>query len=369
MSWRSWPSSTPALLLRHPVLLVEWLRLANALKRWRSELTSGVCFMATVGVMLAAAAVIVLSSRLGAAVKLLADYWVLTAVVTIVYAASSVARRRRRMHDLHLQSWLIAAPVPQASLRASQAIRTLLPTLAQILLAASFVLLVEWMTAQAQGAGKVVAAIAVGLLVGAAVGWRASVEHSAARSFASRYVPSKRKRATMRPDGRALSKWPIAQVLAWSRPENSRYVLIVALFAVQGGSSAIVGLSVVALYFICSYLAALLSALLHVARSASVWLCVTPMAMSEFVWNLSVRALVHQAFGTALVAVFMLLLGAPLALTLQLAALWLGLVISISGCALVDSYRRRSPAMKVAFTLLAWATLAAVLQFKAAGRA
>lgn len=369
MSWRSFPPSTPALLLRHAVLLVEWLRLANVLKRWRSECTSGVRFLAAAGVMLAVVAVIALSSRIAVAVKLLADYWVLTAIVTAVYAASSVARRRRRMHELHLQSWLVAVPVPQSSLRASQAIRTLLPTFAQFLAVGLFVLLIEWMATQTQEASKVIAAIAAGLFVGAAVGWRASVDHSAARSLASRYVPSKQRGGTMRPDGHALSKWPIAQVLAWSRPENSRYVLIVALFAVQGGSSAILGLSVVALYFICSYLAALLSALLHVARMAGAWLCVTPMALSEFVWNLSVRALVHQAFGTALVAVFMLLLGVPLASTLQVAALWLGLVISISGCALVDGYRRRSPAMKIALSVLAWATFAAVLQFKAVGRA
>lgn len=362
MNWKSFPSWTPTPLRRHVVLLVEWLQLANVLKRWRSEGTSRSLLLAAAVVTLAAVAVFVVSSRFAAAIDLLADYWILTAVVTAVYVASSVARRRRRISELHLQSWLIAAPIPQASVRASQAIRTLLPTLVQFLGAAVLILLVDLIEA-----GKVIAAIAAGMSVGAALGWRAN--HSDGGWPASRYVPAQRTGAVMQPGGQALSTWPIAQVRAWSRPENSRYVLIVALFAVQGGSSAIVGLSVVALYFIGSYLAALLSALLNVARSASAWLRSTPMALSEFVWMLSRRALVHQALGTALAAAFMLLLGAPLIATLQIAALWLSLVISVSGCALIDCYRGRSPVVKVALSFVVWGAVVAVLQLRSAGRA
>jgi hypothetical protein len=369
MNWKSFPPSTPALLRRHVVLLVEWLRLANALKRWRSEGPSRSLFLAAAVATLAGIAVSVLSHRFAAAVDLLADYWILTTVVTAVYAASSVARRRRRIHELHLQSWLIAAPVPTASLRASQAIRTLLPAFAQFLGTALFIVIVNSMSAELRDAGKVIATIAAGLCVGAVVGWQASIDRSNERSPASRYVRLQRTRGAMRPSGQALSSWPISQVLAWSRPENSRYVLVVALFAVQGGSSAIVGLSVVAMYFIGSYLAALLSALLNVAKAAGAWLRATPMALSEFVWMLSRRALVHQALGTALAAAFMLLLGAPLVATLQIAALWLGLVISVSGCALVDGYRGRSPTVKLALSLVVWGAVLAALQLRSAGRA
>jgi hypothetical protein len=349
MSWKSFPTWTPVSLQRHVVLLVEWLQLVNALKRWRAEWT------ALVAVSLAAAAVAILSSRVAAAITLLADYWVLTVVVTAVYAASSVARRRRRMHEMHSQSWLIAAPIPQASVRASQIIRALLPTIAQFIGVALLILLVDWN-------GKVIAALAAGLSAGAAMGWRASVDRANARKPASHYVRSKRTGA------QALSAWPISQVLAWSRPENSRYVLIIALFAVQGGSSAVMGLSVVALYFIGSYLAALLSALLSVAKSAGAWLRSTPMALSEFVWLLARRALVHQILGTALAVAFMSLLGAPLMPTLQIAALWLSLVISVSGCVLVDGYRGRSPTMKLALCWVAWSALLAVLQLRSAER-
>jgi hypothetical protein len=231
-----------------------------------------------------------------------------------------------------------------------------LPLIAQFLVVALLILLGD-------GTGKLIAAIAAGVCAGGALGWRASIDRSSERTPASRYVHSKR------PGAQALSTWPIAQVLAWSRPENSRYVLIVALFAVQGGSSAILGLSVVALYFIGSYLVALVSALLSVAQSASAWLRSTPMTLSEFVWALSQRALIHQVLGTAAASAFMVLVGAPLMPVLQIAALWLGLVISISGCALVDCYRGRSPAMKVALGLVLWGAVIAVLQMRSAERA
>lgn len=349
MSARSFTTGIPALLRRHPVLLAEWLQVVNALKR-----TGNGLWLVAAGVTLVVAAVIVFADRIASVVTILADYWMLTALVTIVYTASSVARRRRRIQQRHGQSWLIAAPIPQSSVRISHSVHVLLPVLGQFFAAALIV-----------RDGWVIAVIAAGMFVGTLMGWRAGVLHSESRIEASRYARSKNART-----GReALSGWPIAQTFAWSRPENSRYVLIVALFAVQGGSSALVGGSVVALYFVVSYLAALLSALLQVAKSAGAWLRATPMALSEFVWALSSRALVHQAIGTALAAGFMCLLGAPLILALQLAALWLGLVTSIWGCALVDSYRGRPAPVKIALIVAAWAALLVALQWRAAGRA
>jgi hypothetical protein len=365
VSWKSFPAWTPTLLLRHVVLLEEWLRLANALSRWRSQRSTRFMFVAVALVGLIAVSITIFWSRVAVAVDFLAEYWLLTAVVPAVYAASSVARRRRRIHELHSQSWLIAAPIPHTSVRASQAIRTLLPTIGQFLGVGSLILL----AADGHTAGQVIAAIAAGISVGAALGWRTSAEPSTSRMPASNYVRAKQSGGAIRPNMQALSGWPIAQVFAWSRPENSRYVLIVALLAVQGGSSAIVGLSVVALYFIGSYLVALFTALMGVARSASAWLRSTPMALSQFVWALFRRALIHQVLGTALLCAFMMLLGAPLMPALQIAALWLSLVITVSGCALVDCYRGRSPAMKVALCFVAWTAIVALLQLRSAERA
>jgi hypothetical protein len=54
--------------------------------------------------------------------------------------------------------------------------------------------------------------------------------------------------------------------------------------------------------------------------------------------------------------------------TLQITALWLSLVISVSGCALVDCYRGRSPALKVAMCFVAWGAVLALLQMRSAER-
>lgn len=347
MSWKSFPSWTPAPLRRNVVLLVEWLRAANVLKRSKPSV-----LLAGAGVVMTAAALAIFSARLMPAINVLADYWMLTAAVVAVFAASTVAVRRRKIQELHLQSWLVAAPIPQASVHASQMIRALLPTI-PLWVGTALLTLISSVAA---------AGIAAGLAVGTILGWRTGID-SKARVPGSHYVRSQRTGV------QALSAWPTSQVRAWSRPENSRYVLIVALFAVQGGSSAIVGISVVALYFIGSYLAALLSALMQVAKAASTWLRSTPMTLSEFVWLVSRRALIHQVLGTALAAGFILILGAPLIPVLQLAAVWLSLVISVSGCALVDCYRGRSPAIKIALCFVAWGASLAVLQLRSAERA
>ena len=76
----------------------------------------------------------------------------------------------------------------------------------------------------------------------------------------------------------------------------------------------------------------------------------------------------HQVLATALISAVMVLLGAPVLLALQIAALWLGLVISISGCALVDAYRGRSPIMKVTLCFVAWTAVIAMFQMRSAER-
>lgn len=128
------------------------------------------------------------------------------------------------------------------------------------------------------------------------------------------------------------------------------------------------GLCVVAMYFVASYLAALVSAMTTVAKSAAVWLRATPSTLMGFVWSVSRRALVHQCVGVSLAVVCMLLLGVPIGMALQVAALWLGLFISISGFALVGNYRGRSPVVKIALSVAAFAALATVLHLRAGAK-
>lgn len=417
------PAWTPAFIRRHPALLVEWLRLANALSR--REWGSRTAWLLLSAVAVAGALFVSLSGRVAGTISTLAEYWVLLAVIAAVYASTSVNRRRRQLEEAASQSWLIATPIPSRSLRLSLAIRALFPL--GVLMAAVVMVpaLVALTNEGIVAAAETVAASAVGgLFIGGVVGWWMSRRVEPSGVVPSRYVPRPRHRGAMpayvlrprrrgsmlayvlrprrrgsvlvyilrlrrrssmlahmprlrrrgsmltavgmRPDASGLSGWPIAQVFAWSRPENSRYVLIVALMAVQGGSSAIAGLSVVAMYFVASYLAALLSATLAVAKSAAVWLRATPITLVAFVWSVSGRALVHQLVGSALAVGVMLLLGSPVALVLQIAGLWLGLFVSIAGFALVDGYHGRSPAVKIALSVAAFAVAAAFLQMRGA---
>jgi hypothetical protein len=481
--------AVPAFLRRHPALWVEWLRLGNALSRWRGE-GSRVLLLVLSGVAVVVALLAALWGHVVSAIETLAEYRLLLAVVAAIYAATSVSGRRRELEEARSNSWLIATPIPPRSLLISQAIRVLLPlfvlAIAVVLFPALIALTNEGMTAAAE---KVAGAAAGGLLIGSVVGWFSGRRVKPSGVVPSRYVPQPRVRrsapaqsrstlaqtsneaahtaragahvagaaanpaglaeaaganvtrvaeiadanvtsgtetaganvagvaeaagpsvtrvaeiagvnvtsgavtaganvagvaevtganvmgvagcaagAYLRPDAAGLSGWPIAQVLAWSRPENSRYVLIAALLAVQGGSSALTGLSVVAMYLVASYLAALLSAMTAVAKSAAIWLRATPITMMGFVWSVSRRALAHQLVGVALAIVCMLLLGSPMSMALQVAALWLGLFISISGFALVDNYRGRSPLVKIVLSIAAFAAIATVLQLRAGAK-
>lgn len=372
MNQQPLPPRASGVLSRHPLLRAEWLALANSWIRWRRERAHSSALVITIGLLVLALTAVVLAvfaRRASAAIVLLADYWVLTTAVTAAYAAMSMAKRRRRIHDSQLQSWLVATPVSAASVRGSGAVRSVAPLVMQFLAVVLLVLVLQWLSGGIDTATAItIASIGAGALIGAAIGWRARVEGKSWLE-ASRYVPRSKPHHALRPDSAALSRWPILQVLAWSRPENSRYVLIVALFAVQGGSSAVAGLSVVAAYFLASYLTALVSAVLQVSKAAGAWLRSTPMSLSEFVWTLARRVLVHQILGTTFAAVLMLLLGAPLSMALQLAALWLALVVSLSGWSLVDNYRGRSPTIKLALSLATFAALAASWQMRAGAKA
>lgn len=391
------PAGTPAILRRHPALLVEWLRLVNSLSRWRAERSKAVLLV------FSALAVIIallfsLAGHVVSAIETLGEYWVLLAIVAVIYAVTSVSGRRRQIDESRSQSWLIATPIPPRSLLISQAIRVLLPLFVVAVIVVMFPALVALTNDGSVAASeKVAGAAAGGLFIGGIFGWWMGGRAKASGVVPSRYVPRPRVRrgqasaqsvqisgeiaqrtgeiaeasgalanASMRPDAAALAGWPIAQVLAWSRPENSRYVLVAALLAVQGGSSAIAGLSVVAMYFLASYLAALVSAMTTVARSAAAWLRATPITLMGFVWSVSRRALAHQLIGVALAVGCMLMLGAPIGMAMQVAALWLGLFVSIAGFALVDNYRGRSPLVKIALSIAAFAALATIMQLRGA---
>jgi hypothetical protein len=206
--------------------------------------------------------------------------------------------------------------------------------------------------------GKVVLWIALAAAIGSIVGWWSARRSRADALEGSRYVGAIKPRNETRPSVAALSGWPVAQVRAWGRPENLRIlVLIPALFAVQAGSSAVHGLSVLAIWVLGGYLGGLLRAVWHTARAASDWLRSTPIPFAQFAWAMTRKALLHQFVGTVGAAAVLISLGAPLASALYVSALWLAIVVLSYSIFVVDAYRSRPPLIRL---VLSFATLAIV---------
>ena len=346
------------MLRRHPLLLAEWLAARNLLKRARVHAAAVLAVSAGV---IGALAVILLTfaPRFAAVFDGLLAYRVLLVALIAIYAAFAVGGRRQRSEVRYTQFWLAAAPVPQYSRTFAILIVTLLPLAGQ--LSAVLVLFAAMGIAGGVAAtvvGQAMLWVAVATVIGAAVGWWSSRRSRADAMEGSRYVGAVKPRNESTPSAGALSGWPLAQVRSWGRPENLRIlVLIPALFAVQAGSSALHGLSVIAIWVVGGYLGGLLAAVSQTARSASDWLRSTPLPFAQFAWALTRKALLYQFVWTAIGVAMMIGLGAPVASALYVSALWLAIVVLSCSIAVADAYRRRPPLARM---VLSFATLAVV---------
>jgi hypothetical protein len=346
------------MLRRHPLLLAEWLAARNLLRRAKAH--SAVVLVASCGV-LGALAVLLLTfaPRFDALFNGLLDYRVLTIAAVAIYAAFAVGGRRQRAEIHYTQFWLAAAPVRQYSRTLAILVVTLLPLAVQLLgVCVLFAAMGIVGNVDAMVVGEAMLWVAAATAIGAAVGWWSARRSRADVLEGSRYVGAVKARSETIPSTAALSGWPLAQVRAWGRPENLRIlVLIPALFAVQAGSSALHGLSVIAIWILGGYLGGLLTAVSQTARSASDWLRSTPLPFAQFAWALTRKALLYQVVWTAIAAALMVSLGAPLQSALYVGALWLTIVVLSCSIAVADSYRSRTPHVRM---ILSFATLVVV---------
>lgn len=343
------------MLQRHPLLLAEWLAVRNLVARARAQALP----VAAVGVgIIGAFAVVVLTlrSQFPAVFAALLAYRVLTMVAVAAYAFLAVGRQRRRAEVRYTQFWLAAAPVKQYSRTLAILVVALLP-LASQLLAACVLLAVMGIVAGVDLAkiGESMLWTVGGTALGAAVGWWSARRSRADALEGSRYVGRIRERNATVPSSAALSGWPLAQVRAWGRPDNLRILLMVAMLAVQAGSSALVGLSVVAIWLLGGYLAGLLTAVLQTASMASHWLRSTPIPFAKFAWALTRRALLYQLVATAVGIGLMVILGSPLLSALYIGTLWLTVVLLSWSIGLAESYRARQPFVRLAVSFAALA--------------
>jgi hypothetical protein len=346
------------MLRRHPLLLAEWLAARNLLRRAQAHAAAVLAIsVAIIGVI--AVVLLTFAPRFAAVFDGLLTYRVLMVIVIALYAAFVVGGRRQRAEIRYTQFWLAAAPVHQYSRTLAIVVVTLLPLLAQLfVLCVLFAAMGTAGGADASVVGEATMWVAVAIAIGSAVGWWSARRSRADALEGSRYIGAVKPRSATVPSATALSGWPLAQVRAWGRPENLRIlVLIPALFAVQAGSSALHGLSVIAIWVLGGYLGGLVGAVWQTARSASHWLRSTPIPFAQFAWALTRRALLYQVIGTLVAAAMMIGLGAPWSSALYLGALWLSIVLLSCSIAVADSYRSRPPLARM---VLSFAALAIV---------
>ena len=357
MKGSSFPPSTPAWLLRHPLLLAEWLAAHNLLGRAKAHAT----LIVAAGAGTLGALVIVLltfGGRLAAVFDALLTYRILMIVAVAAYAALLVGRQRQRAEIRYTQFWLAAAPVRQYSRSLAVLVVSLMPLAAQFV--AGCLLLAAMGVAsnvEAMKVGELVLWIALAAAIGAIFGWWSARRAGTQAMEGSRYVGKVKHHGAMAPSTAALSSWPLAQVRAWGRPENLRLLAMVGMLAVQAGSSAIQGLSVVAIWLLGGYLVGLLSAVMQTAKAASQWLRSTPVPFAQFAWAVSRKALLYQMVATTGAVVMMIVLGSPVSSALFVGALWLGVVVLSWSIALAESYRSRQPLVRL---VLSYAALAIV---------
>jgi hypothetical protein len=262
----------------------------------------------------------------------------LVGLVASLYSLLFVARTRAQLRQERSASWLIATPISSRAFAVTAAIRITIELVLQAATVATTILALASINDQPLHAlGVAAGALAAGMFVGAVLGTLWPLRQGAKRNEESRFV-RKVRAMPMTPSLAGLSRWPIAKAIAWHRPENSRVLFILAALSVPVGTPAFVGLAILAVWTLASYLLAVVRAVPVVAREASIWLRPTSLSFSAFAGSIGTRALMHQACGTALLGSVFVLLGAHIGDVLYFSGLWLGMTAMIGTIALRQSY-------------------------------
>jgi hypothetical protein len=360
------PPFLPRWLERHPILLAAAVAHANRLRRLGAAPRRPRAILAAVALGAVGAALIGFllsdlsgSARLSDAKFAFAAAWFsshawLVIAASTFYAASLVARKKRMIEDDCRTSWLAATPLVEFPALATTALLVIPSLLWRLMLAIVLTFMLSRGSAVfADIFFRIAAFLMIGTFVGALIGWRLPRRRSRVRAESSRYVPRSRCAPALAPSAAALSRWPVTQALAWSRPENARLILLVAILTVPGGSGLLLSACILGTWFVGSYLAALLIAVPRAAQAAVEWLRSTPIGFWAFAWPLARRALAHQLCGTAAAVIILLLSGAAVGAALYAAALWFALVLLATALTLADCYRARSPVAKTTLSVLA----------------
>lgn len=331
---------------RMPLLWVRQLEIGARLRRLANPSIRAVLLIVAmgIGVALTLSTAMIPTGRAARFWSLLAQHDGLLIAAVAVYGCLWGRRRWHELSDEFHRSWLAPLPFTKSSVRFSVAADFALACATRLILVAVMLSLLAVAARHLDELMTRLVLAVVAFTAGTTLGgcWPVRVK---VRREDSRYVPRVGPASVLSSD--ALSRWTVAQALAWQRPENSRIAVVVALMAVQGGSSVTQGLAVVGAWLLAVYLVSLVQATIHVGRLASVWLRSAPIDFANFAWPLARRAMSHQAIGAALAAAGFVALGMPALTALYAWVTWLTLVSCISAVSLADSYRGCRSNMKL----------------------
>jgi len=269
-----------------------------------------------------------------AAFEWCANHRFLCASAAASYGLLFVLRRRANIRSEYAQSWLVATPIRASAFQQMMAMRIAASLMLQLAVVSVIVA-----TVGDSAAMVTLLPVMAGLLLGGTVGavWPIT-EHLDSRP-ASRILRHRRGE-DHRPSLDGLSRWPIRSALAWHRPENSKFLFIVAALSVPAGSSAVLGLLILATWSVASYSFALVHSIPLVAKEAAVWLRPTTVAFGAFAWFIVRRALIHQCLGVFLLSIIAIQVGGALVEVMYFAVLWLLLFTMIAAISARQQFNR-----------------------------
>lgn len=252
------------------------------------------------------------------------SFTLMVAAAAIGWAAT--ARRRRRAERELAQSWLASAPVSmrdrQSALRWRVGAEVLVP------FAVVLVLLVGAGLASATVITLLIAAVAVGYVAGAGIGWRSGAKTLRSRAIALPRLRQSRVATSNVASVAALGRWSFEQLRAAANPQLEVRLLGAMLVSLPMGISPWIVLLLLAFSITVMAALSLLRASLVMIPEAAAWLRATPLGLGAFVRATCLRAVVWQVVFMGVGGALIVVLGAAAGVAFALMAAWLGVCVT-----------------------------------------
>lgn len=345
-----------------PLVEEWWQARKTRVRRLAADIESRISIVVVL-VLVAAAGFFAVAALARSALALIAYQWcanhpLLVALAVGLYALLLAMRLRSNLSLEYAQSWLRSTPISARSFAAMIAMRIAINIVVQAALTGAIALL--FALAARRATVPLLLPLLGGFAIGGVLGAICPQPSMRQASEASRFVLKAPHNDA--PSLEGLSRWPVLAALAWHRPENSRWLFIAAALSVPMGSSALLGVAILAVWSLGSYLLALVRCLSSVAAQAAHWLRPTTISFPRFAWALVRRVLIHQCIGTVIFCAALIAVGANVGDALYVGSVWLSLVCMMSAIGTSRAFLARAPTVRTV------ASVAAVLATESAAR-